>query len=136
MTTDPQPNCRPPHCWTFSDAMHARHFIILAPLLAAIVMLAACATPSATRRAESESCGNYMCSICIGAREWAMENNAGDGTPVTAANITPLLGRGTGSIASVFCPADPARAFASSYNLADSATKPACKIVPATHVIN
>jgi hypothetical protein len=29
----------------------------------------------AKRQAESMMCGNYMCSICIGARSWAFDNN-------------------------------------------------------------
>ena len=108
-------------------------------VVAIIGLLATIAIPNflhARQVAQMNACINNLRQTDFAVQQWAMENNAGDGTPVTAANITPLLGRGTGSIASVFCPADPARAFASSYNLADSATKPACKIVPATHVIN
>lgn len=52
--------------------MHSRHLLILA--LATVLILAACTAPSPERRAESVSCGNYMCSICIAARTWAMDN--------------------------------------------------------------
>src|SRR5436190_24263960 len=55
--------------------MRSRHFMIVVATFVAIVILAACATPSDRRRAESMSCGNYMCSIVIGARAWAMDSD-------------------------------------------------------------
>src|SRR3954465_1486341 len=53
--------------------MHSRHLLILAATLA-VLIFAACTAPSPERRAESTSCGNYMCSICVAARTWAMDN--------------------------------------------------------------
>ncbi len=55
--------------------MRSRHFMFAMATLVAVVIFAACATHSAKRRAESMSCGNYMCSIVIGARAWAMDTD-------------------------------------------------------------
>ena len=55
--------------------MRLRHFMIAVAKLVVIVIFAACVTHSAKRRAESMSCGNYMCSIVIGARAWAMDSD-------------------------------------------------------------
>jgi hypothetical protein len=56
--------------------VRSRQFITLVAVIAPITIIAACTAPSAKRRAESAACGNYMCSICIAARAWAMD---GDG---------------------------------------------------------
>ena len=108
-------------------------------VVAIIGLLATIAIPNflhARRVAQMNACVSNLSQIAGAIQMWAMENNAGTGTPVTPANLTPLMGRGTGSIASVYCPVDPTKTFVNSYNIADSATKPTCKIVPATHVIN
>src|SRR5205809_1020504 len=55
--------------------MRSRRFISLAALIAPAIIVA-CTAPSAKQRAESIACGNYMCSICIAARTWALD---GDG---------------------------------------------------------
>src|SRR3954447_13306463 len=56
--------------------MRPRHYISLTAVVAALMVIAACAIPWAKRRAESMACGNYMCCICIAGRTWAMD---GDG---------------------------------------------------------
>ena len=55
--------------------MRIRHPILFLNLVLIILVVAACAPQSAKRQAESVSCGNYMCSICTGARLWAMDNS-------------------------------------------------------------
>jgi hypothetical protein len=55
--------------------VRAWKLITFVAMLAAVAALVAYATPRAKRRVEAMSCGNYMCSICIGARSWAMDNN-------------------------------------------------------------
>src|SRR5262249_5842076 len=68
---------------------------------------------------------------------WAMENNAGESAVVTAANLTPYLNHGTKrSLDTVHCLADSAKTFATSYTVVDTSTRPVCKIVSATHLIN
>ena len=109
-------------------------------VVAIIGLLAAIAIPNFVRArttAQMNACINNLRQIDAAIQQWALENNAGAGTAVTAVNITPYLGRGAnGSIASVYCPADTAKAFASSYTLTDTGSKPVCQKVPATHVIN
>ena len=70
-------------------------------------------------------------------QEWAIENNAGVGAPVTKGNIIPYLGRGSsGSVRSVFCPTDVTKQFDNSYNISDTGTRPACSIAPTIHLLN
>lgn len=81
-------------------------------------------------------CINNLRQIDAGIQQWAMENNASPGTPVTALNITPYLNRGaTGSLVNVYCPADLTRTFANSYTIVDTQTRPVCKIVPLSHLL-
>ena len=109
-------------------------------VVAIIGLLAAIAIPNFVRArttAQLNACINNLRQIDAAIQQWALENNAGAGTAVTAANITPYLGRGaSGSITSVYCPADTAKAFASSYTIVDTGTKPVCQKVPSTHLIN
>jgi prepilin-type N-terminal cleavage/methylation domain-containing protein len=108
-------------------------------VVAIIGLLAAIAIPNfvkARTTAQMNACINNLRQVDAAIQQWALENNAGAATAVTAANITPYLGRGAGSIASVYCPADTTKTFATSYTITDVATKPACQILPATHVIN
>jgi prepilin-type N-terminal cleavage/methylation domain-containing protein len=109
-------------------------------VVAIIGLLAAIAIPNfvhARTTAQMNACINNLRQIDAAIQQWALENNAGAGTAVTSANITPYLGRGaSGSIVSVYCPADVAKGFGTSYTVTDTSTKPACQIVPSTHLIN
>ena len=108
-------------------------------VVAIIGLLAAIAIPNFVRArttAQMNACINNLRQIDAAIQQWALENNAGAGATVTSANITAYLGRGaSGSIASVYCPADTAKAFASSYTISTTDVKPACQKVPSTHVI-
>jgi len=58
--------------------MRSRKLMMFAAVLAVLAMFTvfwAFRTGWTRRQAESMSCGNYMCSICIGARSWAFDNN-------------------------------------------------------------
>ena len=114
-------------------------------VVAIIGLLAAIAIPNFVRArttAQMNACINNLRQIDAAIQQWALENNAGSATAVTAVLITPYLGRGaSGSIASVFCPADSTKTFATSYTLVDTGTKPVCLKVPGStagvsHFIN
>ena len=109
-------------------------------VLAIISLLAAITVPSMIRArttSQMHDCISNLRQVDGAVQQWAVENNAGVGTPVTSANILPYLGRGSsGSIASVFCPADMTKKFDNSYTLSDTGTKPICAVVPATHYLN
>ena len=109
-------------------------------VVAIIGLLAAIAIPNfvkARTTAQTNACINNLRQIDAAIQQWALENNAGATTAVNATGITPYLGRGAnGNLSSVFCPADTSKTFATSYNISDVATKPACKINATNHVIN
>ena len=109
-------------------------------VVAIIGLLAAIAIPNFVRArttAQMNACINNLRQIDAAVQQWALENNAGAGAAVTAANVTAYLGRGaSGSITSVYCPADTAKTFATSYTVSTTDVKPACLIVAATHLIN
>jgi prepilin-type N-terminal cleavage/methylation domain-containing protein len=111
-------------------------------VVAIIGLLAAIAIPNfikARTTSQQNACINNLRQIDAAIQQWALENNASAASAVTAANITPYLGRGSGgSIANVYCPADTAKAFASSYTISDVQTKPVCQKSPGAgkHEIN
>jgi prepilin-type N-terminal cleavage/methylation domain-containing protein len=114
-------------------------------VVAIIGLLAAIAIPNfvhARTTAQMNACINNLRQIDAAIQQYALENNLGATAPVTALNITVYLGRGTaGGLGNVVCPADPAKAFASSYTIVDSSTKPVCQkvggiIVGTSHFIN
>src|SRR5438128_12423923 len=97
-------------------------------VVAIIGLLAAIAIPNFVRArttAQMNACINNLRQIDAAVQQWALENNASAATAVTSGTtIQAYLGRGaSGSILSVFCPADTAKAFASSYTLVDVQTK-------------
>ena len=114
-------------------------------VVAIIGLLAAIAIPNfvkARQTSQANACINNLRQIDGAIQQWALENNASPSTGVAAdgSDITPYLGRGAnGSIASVYCPADTAKAFGSSYTVVDVQTPPACKIgaafSPTAHVL-
>src|ERR1019366_8732367 len=111
-------------------------------VLAIIGLLAAISVPNlvhARTNSQMNDCISNLRQVDGAIQQWAVENNAGVASPITAANILPYLGRGSsGTLASVFCPADPTKLFDNSYTIIDTATKPACQIVPTgtgAHVI-
>ena len=111
-------------------------------VVAIIGLLAAIAIPNFVRArttAQMNACITNLRQIDAAIQQWALENNAGSGASVAAdgSTIKAYLGRGaSGSITSVYCPADTAKTFSTSYTISTTDVKPACKIVAATHVIN
>ena len=113
-------------------------------VVAIIGLLAAIAIPNfvkARTTAQANACINNLRQIDGAIQQYALENNAGAATAVTAALIQPYLGRGAGgSMGNVICPADTTKTFATSYTIVDVATKPVCLIKPGSaagdHFIN
>jgi prepilin-type N-terminal cleavage/methylation domain-containing protein len=114
-------------------------------VVAIIGLLAAIAIPNfvhARTTAQMNACINNLRQIDAAIQQYALENNLGATAPVTAPNITVYLGRGVaGGLQNVVCPADPLKAFGSSYTIVDSSTKPVCLKVPGviagtSHFIN
>ena len=109
-------------------------------VLAIISLLAAITIPNmvhARTSSQTNDCISNLRQVDAAIQEWAIENNAGTATPVNSGNIRPYLGRGgSGSVQSVFCPADVTKLFDNSYTLSDTGTKPACAILPVTHLLN
>ncbi len=107
-------------------------------VVAIIGLLAAIAIPNFVRArttSQMNACINNLRQIDAAIQQWALENNAGTAAAVTVANITAYLGRGSsGSITSVYCPADTAKTFATSYTIVDTGTKPVCQIVQGSTV--
>jgi prepilin-type N-terminal cleavage/methylation domain-containing protein len=108
-----------------------------------IGLLAAIAIPNmiqARATSQTKSCINNLRQIDAAIQQWALENNQGAGALVTAVNITPYLGRGTGSLLGVVCPTDTAKRFDTSYSISTTDAKPVCQIIPGpgpgTHSIN
>ena len=105
-------------------------------VVAIIGLLAAIAIPNfikARATAQTNACINNLRQIDSAAQEWALETHQVGTAAYVASDITPYLGRGSGSIANVVCPADSAATFATSYTIVDTITPPVCLILPGTH---
>ena len=109
-------------------------------VVAIIGLLAAIAIPNfvkARATSQQNACISNLHQIDSAIQQYALENHAQDASPVNVTDITPYMGRGSGgSLASVFCPADPATAFASSYSIVDCKTAPVCLRDGVNHVLN
>src|SRR5216117_293626 len=90
-------------------------------VVAIIGLLAAIAIPNFVRArttSQTNACINNLRQIDGAIQQYALENNAGAAGTVNLAAITPYLGRGaSGSTGNLYCPADPAKVFASSYTI-------------------
>ena len=98
-------------------------------VVAIIGLLAAIAIPNflkARSTSQQNACINNLRQIDGAIQQWALETGAGPASPVTGANITVYMGRGSaGSLP--WCPLDAAKLFASSYTIVDPSTKPVCQ---------
>ncbi|NQU73257.1 MAG: prepilin-type N-terminal cleavage/methylation domain-containing protein [Candidatus Omnitrophica bacterium] len=76
-------------------------------------------------RANINVCKNHLRQIQIAKEQWALENNKGDTDFPLAADLDPYIPDET---ASLYCPLDAAKSFATSYNILDVMNNPSCKI--------
>ena len=101
-------------------------------VVAIIGLLAATAMPNfvrARRASQTDACINNLRQIDGAKQQWALENGATAATTVTAANITPYLGRGSaGSVANVCCPLTSPQAAFGGYTagIGNVGTAPTC----------
>ena len=98
-------------------------------VVAIIGLLAAMAMPNfikARTTWQSNACIDNLRQIDAGIQQWALENNKSGTAAVTEANVSPYLGRASGSAtfaaAGAKCPAGGA------YSVSDVSTKPACSV--------
>jgi prepilin-type N-terminal cleavage/methylation domain-containing protein len=103
-------------------------------VVAIIGLLAAIAIPNflkARSTSQQNACINNLRQIDAAKQQWALEKGKGATSTPGSASLTPYLGRGAnGSLDSVICPLDPAKAFGSSYTIGTMSVTPACKIQP------
>ena len=102
-------------------------------VVAIIGLLAAVAVPSfvkARTTSQQNACINNLRQIDGAKDQWAIETNRAPAAAVVAADLDDYLKGGTED---VVCPADAAKAFASSYTINILGTDPVCQIVPIDH---
>jgi prepilin-type N-terminal cleavage/methylation domain-containing protein len=104
-------------------------------VVAIIGLLAAIAIPNFVRAretAQTNACINNLRQIDGAIQQWALESGSASTDTVTEADVSPYLGRGSGSAtllaASVDCPAGGA------YALTTVETPPTCSI-GGTHIL-
>jgi len=97
-------------------------------VVAIIGLLAAIAIPSsieARTTSQKNACINNLRQIDAAKEQWALEKNQlATATPV-ATDIDPYI---KGTTTAVYCPADAAKAFDSSYTINQLGTDPVCQI--------
>lgn len=102
-------------------------------VVALIGLLATIAVPNIVRartRSQVNACINNLRQIDDASQQWGLENNKPASADVSFTDIQPYLK------SAIICPSSGNGAsFASSYNLTTIASKPACKMVAATHVL-
>jgi len=103
-------------------------------VVAIIGLLAAIAIPNflkARSTSQQNACINNLRQIDSAKQQWSLDTGQASSVVPPVANLTAYLGRGAnGSLNSVYCPLDPAKAFASSYTIGDLSTPPVCLIQP------
>jgi prepilin-type N-terminal cleavage/methylation domain-containing protein len=104
-------------------------------VVAIIGLLAAIAIPNfvrARQTSQTNACINNLRQIDGAKQQWALEKGQSGSASATSSDIKPYLGRG-GSLASVFCPNDSTRDFATSYDIQIVSTNPICNINGTDH---
>ena len=97
-------------------------------VVAIIGLLAAIAIPNflkARSTSQQNACINNLRQIDGAIQQWALETGAKATDPVVGNNIQPYMGRGSTGLLP-FCPLDATKTFATSYNIKDASTPPAC----------
>jgi prepilin-type N-terminal cleavage/methylation domain-containing protein len=117
-------------------ARHSKAAFTLVELMivvAVIGLLAGIAVPSIVRartQSQTNACINNLRQIDDASQEWALDNHQAADATVLFTDIQSYLKR------AVICPsAGTGATFADSYILTTVSNKPACNMVPATHVL-
>jgi hypothetical protein len=86
----------------------------------------------------ANACFNNLRQIDSAKEQWALENNVTNSDAVpTWIDVTPYLGRGaSGSVATIYCPADQTKQCSNSYTLGNLKTMPKCKVRPTLDIIH
>jgi prepilin-type N-terminal cleavage/methylation domain-containing protein len=107
-------------------------------VVAIIGLLAAIAIPSflkARTTSQKNACINNLRQIDAAKEQWALETNQpATATPV-AGDIDDYIKYSASLEADVYCPADSAQAFSSSYTINALGTNPACQIDVTNHTL-
>src|SRR5580692_12062827 len=104
-------------------------------VVAIIGLLAAIAIPNFVRArttSQMNACINNLRLVDSSKQQWALEKNGQNSSSPAGSDLQPYLGRSAAGELP-YCPADPAQAFATSYDVMNIGTKPTCLIVPSTH---
>jgi len=102
-------------------------------VVALVGLLAVIAVPNIVRartQSQTQACINNLRQIDDASQQWALENLKSAGAAVSFTDIQPYL-KGP-----IVCPAaGGSPTFATSYSLSTVSNKPACLVLPATHVL-
>ena len=102
-------------------------------VVAIIGLLAAIAIPNFVRArttSQMNACINNLRQVDGAKQQWALETKQSTNATPAYTEISPYLK------SAVICPAGGAGAsFSSSYTINDVGTRPACQILPATHLL-
>jgi len=108
-------------------------------VVAIIGLLAAIAIPNfikARTTSQKNACINNLRQIDGAIQQFALEGNHSGADAVVFDDIKGYLGRGAGVLSTgLYCPADAAKDFSSSYTIVDCQTAPVCQIDAANHVL-
>jgi prepilin-type N-terminal cleavage/methylation domain-containing protein len=107
-------------------------------VVAIIGLLAAIAIPNFVRArgsAQQNACINNLRQIDSAKQQWAIETKQSANSAPAVTDIEAYIGR-VGYVSNVVCPSGGVDAtFETSYQINELTNPPACKIVPAKHVL-
>ena len=102
-------------------------------VVAIIGLLAAIAIPNfvkARSTSQANACINNLRQIDSAKQQWVLEKGKQSTDTPVEADVVSYIGH-AGTTATVHCPVDPAKTFATSYTIGTCATAPVCKIMGA-----
>ena len=113
---------------------HAAFTMIELMIVVSVIgLLAAISVPNFVRartQSQTNACINNLRQIDDASQEWALDNHKAAEASVMFTDIQSYLKN------AIICPATgPGATFAVSYTLTTVSNKPACNVVPATHVL-
>jgi len=111
---------------------HAGFTLVEIMIVVAIIgLLGAIAIPNfvkARRKAQETTCIGNLRHLDDAKQRWALETGKGHFDVPADTDLQPYFGRGTaGSLTSMYCPLDPAKTLATSYDIGNVGTATSCK---------